>query len=54
MPFIIKCSRCGYLFYYGLSIESLDVILKPLDTCPQCGAKVEKNPMKFKIAVAPS
>jgi DNA-directed RNA polymerase subunit RPC12/RpoP len=51
MPFIIKCANCGYLFYYGLSIESLETILKPLNKCPQCGKKIEKDPSKIKTII---
>ncbi len=51
MPFIVKCAGCGYLFYYGLSIESLETILKPLNKCPHCGKKMEEDPSKIKTII---
>ena len=51
MPFKIQCSNCGYLFYYGSSIDSLEMILKPGKECPQCEKEIEKDPKKIHYRI---
>jgi rRNA maturation endonuclease Nob1 len=51
MPFKIRCSNCGYLFYHGSNLEALEIILKPKDECPECHKKIEKDPKKIRYKI---
>ena len=50
MPIEFKCSNCGFIFYKGNQLRSIDDILKQWGfRCPVCLSIVEIKPLKFKI-----
>jgi len=54
MPFIVRCSNCGYLFYYSSNISPIIEILNSLQSnCPSCGKPLKKSIDEVKIKIFP-
>ena len=44
MPLIVKCSNCGYIFYYSSSVIPLEEILASLpQRCLRCGKPLRRR-----------
>jgi len=44
MPLIVKCSNCGYIFYYSSNVIPLEEILASLpQRCLRCGKPLKKK-----------
>ena len=51
MPLIIKCSKCGRIFYYGMRLLSIKKIMKGFLKCDKCGREIKIDPEKIKIII---
>ena len=50
MPIVIKCHSCGFIFYQGNQLKSIDDVLKQWgNRCPVCLSLLETKPIRFKI-----
>ena len=50
MPIIIRCSSCGFVFYSGDKLRSIEVILRDWGfKCPVCGSPLSRRPINVLV-----
>ena len=52
MPVVVKCESCGFIFYKGNQLKSVDDILRLYGyRCPCCLSIIESRVRKFVISL---